>query len=261
MPSRARPDPDRAAEHLRIRPSTVTIAQHDSLFPTLLLGSNTTAMAKRIWSFRGEPRNGAIRSWSRNVARYDENCCGARMVSDTQGLIAGLTEGRERALTELYDRFGGAVYSLAFRVTGDRGAAEEISLDTFLQVWQQAARFNADQGSLQSWLFTIARSRAIDRVRAAKAVKRTQAEDSAAEQHVERPDETVELAERRRLVRQAITGLTPSQRAALELAYFEGLSHAQIAERLGEPLGTVKTRVRQAMIALRRTLGPALATP
>lgn len=183
------------------------------------------------------------------------------MVSDTEGLIAGLTEGRERALTELYDRFGGAVYSLAFRVTGDRGAAEEISLDTFLQVWQQAGRFNADQGSLQSWLFTIARSRAIDRVRAAKAVKRTQAEDSTAEQHVERPDETVELAERRRLVRQAITGLTPSQRAALELAYFEGLSHAQIAERLGEPLGTVKTRVRQAMIALRRTLGPALATP
>lgn len=183
------------------------------------------------------------------------------MASNTHDLAVALSQGRERALTELYDRFGGAVYGLAFRVTGDRGAAEEISLDTFLQVWQQAGRFNADQGSLQSWLFTIARSRAIDRVRAAKAVKRTQAEDSTAEQHVERPEETVELAERRRLVREAITGLTRSQRTALELAYFEGLSHAQIAERLGEPLGTVKTRVRQAMIVLRRTLGPALATP
>lgn len=183
------------------------------------------------------------------------------MVSETHDLAAALGEGRERALTELYDRFGGAVYSLALRVTGDRGTAEEISLDTFMQVWQQAGRFNVEQGSLQSWLFTIARSRAIDRVRAAKAVKRTHADDSTADQHVERPDETVELAERRRLVREAITGLTPAQRAALELAYFEGLSHAQIAERLGEPLGTVKTRVRQAMIALRRTLGPVLATP
>ena len=183
------------------------------------------------------------------------------MVSQADDLAAALGQGREQALGELYDRFGGAVYRLALRVTGDRGAAEEITVDTFMQVWQQAARFNADEGSLQSWLFTIARCRAIDRVRSAKAVKRTQADDTTAEQHVERPDETVELAERRRLVREAITGLTPSQRVALELAYFEGLSHAQIAERLGEPLGTVKTRVRQGMIALRRTLGPVLATP
>src|SRR5262245_21974708 len=155
------------------------------------------------------------------------------MVSEGNDLAAALSERKERALATLYDRFGGSIYRLAFRVTGDRGAAEEISLDTFMQVWQQAARFNADQGSLQSWLFRIARSRAIDRVRAAKAVKRTQAEDSTAEQHVERPDETVELAERRRLVREAMGGLSPAQRIALELAYFEGLSHAQIAERLG----------------------------
>jgi RNA polymerase sigma-70 factor (ECF subfamily) len=183
------------------------------------------------------------------------------MVSELRDLATALSAGREHALGELYDRFGGAVYNLAFRVTGDRGAAEEISLDTFLQIWQQAGRFNAEHGSLQSWLFTIARSRAIDRVRALKAVKRTHADDSTAERHVERPDETAERAERQRLVREAMSGLTPSQRTALELAYFEGLSHSQIAARLGEPLGTVKTRVRQAMIALRRTLGPVLATP
>jgi RNA polymerase sigma-70 factor (ECF subfamily) len=183
------------------------------------------------------------------------------MASQANDLAAALSQGRECALATLYDRFGGAVYSLALRVTGDRGAAEEISVDAFMQVWQQAGRFNADQGSLQSWLFTIARSRAIDRVRSAKAMKRTQAEDMTADQHVERPDETAELAERRELVRNAMAGLTPAQRVALELAYFEGLSHAQIAERLGEPLGTVKTRVRQAMISLRRALGPVLATP
>ena len=81
------------------------------------------------------------------------------MVSEANDLAAALSQGRERALATLYDHFGGAVFSLALRVTGDRGAAEEISLDTFMQVWQQAGRFNADQGSLQSWLFTIARSR------------------------------------------------------------------------------------------------------
>jgi RNA polymerase sigma-70 factor (ECF subfamily) len=183
------------------------------------------------------------------------------MVFEANDLAAALSEGRERALAELYDRFGGAVYGLALRVTGDRSAAEEISLDTFMQVWQQAQRFNAEQGTLQRWLFTIARSRAIDRVRSAKALKRTHTEDRSAEQQVERPEDMVELAERQRLVRAAMTELSPPQRAALELAYFEGLSHAQIAERLGEPLGTVKTRVRQAMTILRRSLGPMLAMP
>lgn len=193
--------------------------------------------------------------------RDNVGSCNQRMVSQGNDLAGELSEGRERALAALYDRFGGAVYGLALRMTGDRGAAEEISLDTFMQVWQQAGRFNAAQGSLQSWLFTIARSRAIDRVRSNKAMKRTQADDTTADQHVERPDETAELAERRALVRNAMADLSPPQRVALELAYFEGLSHAQIAERLGEPLGTVKTRVRQAMISLRRTLGPVLATP
>jgi RNA polymerase sigma-70 factor (ECF subfamily) len=181
-------------------------------------------------------------------------------VDRTRELEVALAQGQERALSQLYDRYGGAVYGLALRVTGDHGMAEEVSLDTFLQVWQQATRYDAEQGSLQGWLFTIARSRAIDRVRAARAAKRTQSEDHTVDEHGERPDDMAELAERRRLVRQALTELSPAQRVALELAYFEGLSHSQIADRLGEPLGTVKTRLRQAMITLRRNLGPILAT-
>jgi RNA polymerase sigma-70 factor (ECF subfamily) len=182
-------------------------------------------------------------------------------VSSLRELTAALGRQEEGALAELYDRFGGAVYSFALRLTGDRGMAEEVSLDAFLQVWQQAGRFDVTQGSVQSWLFTIARSRAIDRMRAARAAKRTHAEDAATSQRVVQPDEVAELAERQRLVRAAMASLTPVQRTALELAFFEGLSHSQIATRLGEPLGTIKTRVRQAMITLRRALGPVLALP
>jgi RNA polymerase sigma-70 factor (ECF subfamily) len=181
-------------------------------------------------------------------------------VDEMLELAAALTQGKERALTDLYDRYGSAVYGLALRITSDHGMAEEVSLDTFLQVWQQATRYNAEHGSLPSWLFTIARSRAIDRLRAQRAAKRTHSDDHLAENHGERPDDMAELAERRRLVRGAMEQLSQEQRAALELAYFEGLSHSQIAERLGEPLGTVKTRMRKAMITLRRMLGPVLTT-
>ena len=182
-------------------------------------------------------------------------------VLDMDQLVAALRARDERALAQLYDRYGGAIYGLALRVTGDSGAAEEISVDTFWQLWQQADRFDGSQGSLQNWLFTIARSRAIDRVRARVARKRTTAEDPTDVNDVRRPEEAAELVERRRLVREAMAGLSPDQRTALALAYYDGLSHSQIAERLQEPLGTVKTRIRQAMITLRRTLGPLLSTP
>ena len=181
-------------------------------------------------------------------------------MSETDELALALRRGEERALTELYDRYGGAVYHLALRITHDPGTAEEISLDSFLQIWRQADRFNADHGSLPSWLFTIARSRAIDRVRAAGAAKRTQAEDATPVTAPHQPDEIADVAERRQLVRQAMASMPPAQRTALELAYYEGLSHSQIAARLGEPLGTVKTRIRQAMYVLRRTLAPVLST-
>jgi RNA polymerase sigma-70 factor (ECF subfamily) len=182
-------------------------------------------------------------------------------VLDTDQLVSALRRHEEPALAQLYDRYGTAVYGLALRVTGDSGMAEEISLDTFWQLWQQAERFDGSQGSLQNWLFTIARSRAIDRLRQRAARKRIHAEDPTDVSDVRRPDEAAEIAQRSTLVRQAMAALSPSQRTALALAYYEGLSHSQIAERLQEPLGTVKTRIRQAMGALRRALGPLLSTP
>ncbi len=180
-------------------------------------------------------------------------------VAETDEFVLALRRGEERALVDLYERYGTAVYHLALRITRDAGAAEEISLDSFLQLWRHADRFKADQGTLSSWLFTIARSRAIDRVRAAAAAKRTPVEDPGPGSALPQPDEIADLAERQRLVRQAMSALSPAQQAALELAYYEGLSHSQIADRLGEPLGTIKTRIRQAMIILRRTLAPVLS--
>ena len=183
-------------------------------------------------------------------------------MAQAEELVLALHRGDERALSELYDRYGGAAYNLALRITRDQSTAEEISLDAFLHVWRQAARLEARRGSVASWLFTIVRSRAIDRVRARAATKRTQTEDPLTDFNVETPDEMIDLAERQRLVRRAMAQLAPAQRAALELAYYEGLSHSQIAARLGEPLGTIKTRIRQAMMLLRLALGPLLqATP
>ena len=177
---------------------------------------------------------------------------------ETDTLVAALRGRDERALADLYDRYGRTVYAVVLRFTNDAGAAEEICLDAFWQLWQQVDRFDRTQGSLLNWLLTIARSRAIDRVRARGAAKRTLAEDPTEASSVRRPDEVAELSQRRTLVRQAMDTLSPDQRAALSLAYYEGLSHSQIAARLQEPLGTVKTRIRQAMMALRRTLGPVL---
>ena len=179
-------------------------------------------------------------------------------VRETDTLVAALRGRDERALADLYDRYGRTVYAVVLRFTNDAGAAEEICLDAFWQLWQQVDRFDRTQGSLLNWLLTIARSRAIDRVRARGAAKRTLAEDPTEASSVRRPDEVAELSQRRTLVRQAMDTLSPDQRAALSLAYYEGLSHSQIAARLQEPLGTVKTRIRQAMMALRRTLGPVL---
>jgi RNA polymerase sigma-70 factor (ECF subfamily) len=180
-------------------------------------------------------------------------------VEEANELAQALRRREESAIAELYDRYGVAVYNLALRITRDPGLAEETSLDTFLQAWQQVERYDGRQGSLASWLFTIARSRSIDRLRARTASKRTQTDDPMTPPAAQ-PEEIAELAQRRQLVRAAMAGLPAAQRQALELAYDEGLSHSQIAARLGEPLGTVKTRIRQAMLVLRKQLAPVLSS-
>jgi RNA polymerase sigma-70 factor (ECF subfamily) len=172
-------------------------------------------------------------------------------------LVGRMAGGDGEALARLYDRHASLVLGLLTRMLADRGAAEEILQETFLQVWQQAQRFRAEIGRPRAWILMIARSRALDRMRSQGA--RARREDAVYRSDPVTAAEPVgtaalESSERRRSVRSALETLPHEQRQALELAFFEGLTHTQIAERLATPLGTVKSRILLGMGKLRQSL-------
>ena len=179
-------------------------------------------------------------------------------------LVARAAQGDERAIGQLYDRYGTVLYAVAYRIAGQRADAEEVVLEALAQAWREAPRFEPGRGSVAGWLTMIARSRALDLVRArsrrdritaAAAADRPGASPAMGELRPD-PGSALDHDERLRQVRQALESLSPPQRQAIELAYFEGLSQSEIAERLQEPLGTVKTRVRLGMQKLRERLRP-----
>jgi RNA polymerase sigma-70 factor (ECF subfamily) len=182
-------------------------------------------------------------------------------------LVAQAARGDERAIGALYDRYGTVLYAVAYRIVGQRADAEEVVLEAFAQAWREAPRFEADRGSVPGWLTMIARSRALDLTRARSRRERITASAAADRPDVSpgmgdaQPDpaRALDHEERRRQIGRALETLSPSQRQAIELAYFEGLSQSEIAERLQEPLGTVKTRVRLGMQKLRECLRPLLS--
>lgn len=185
-------------------------------------------------------------------------------------LVVRVAAGDEAALGELYDRFAPTLFSVAYRVSGERADAEEIVLDSFSQAWREAAKFQQERGSVIAWLTMICRSRALDLVRARRRRERlveqagagsSEAREAPAMGQSRASDQEIEQSERCRVVAHALKELPDPQRRALELAYFEGLSQSEIAERLGEPLGTVKTRVRAAMQKLRDALRPYYFEP
>jgi RNA polymerase sigma-70 factor (ECF subfamily) len=185
-------------------------------------------------------------------------------------LLDRIASGDEAALGTLYDRYAPTLYAVAYRVSGERADAEEIVLDSFAQAWREAGRFRQERGSVIAWLTMICRSRALDLVRARRRRSRlTEAAGAGSSPESEvlamgRPtpaDQETEQKERCRVVARALDTLPDSQRRALELAFYDGLSQSEIAERLGEPLGTVKTRVRTAMQKLRDALRPYYFEP
>jgi RNA polymerase sigma-70 factor, ECF subfamily len=164
--------------------------------------------------------------------------------------------GDEKALGRLYDATSPLVHGLVLRITGDAGAAEEVTGDVYLQAWRQADRYDRSRGAPTTWLLTLARSRAIDRVRQEATAKRRQAplgDEILVDDHQSPFQESAAREERER-VRAALDAIPPKQRQAIELAFYAGLSHVEIADRLKEPLGTVKTRIRQGMIKLAQLL-------
>jgi RNA polymerase sigma-70 factor (ECF subfamily) len=173
-------------------------------------------------------------------------------------LVGRLASGDLDAAGELYDRHAGKVLALARRILRDEGDAEDIVQEVFSQAWRTATRFEPGRGTVAGWLLMIARTRAIDRLRARQARPDTTGDvllETMPGNAVPPPDQVIANEQFAR-IRQGLVALPADQRTALELAYFEGLSQSEIAERLAAPLGTIKTRIRTALTTLRRSLRP-----
>lgn len=184
---------------------------------------------------------------------------GLATASDAQ-LVAAVASGSSAsggadAMGVFYDRFAPLVQAIATRMLRDRTLAEELVEDVFVELWRRAATYEPGRGSVATWIATITRSRGIDRLRAGRRHEAGRIGSSAEPTATTAEPAAAVLAdEERQVVAEALAQLTPEQRDAIELAYFEALSHQQIAERLSRPLGTVKSHIRQALIQLRQAL-------
>jgi len=177
--------------------------------------------------------------------------------TELAGLIKASSLGDEAAFAELYDATAARLFGLILRTVRDRAQAEEVTQDAYLDIWRNSSRFDPGLGSALSWLMTIGHRKAVDRVRTAEATRRRDTAYEARDQAAPF-DQTVEDAHRNldaQRVRRALNTLTDSQRGALELAYFGGYTHREVATMLDLPLGTAKTRIRDGLIRLRDTLG------
>ncbi len=182
---------------------------------------------------------------------------GARS-DDAAALIARIAQGDREAFSRFYDAFARTTFGLIRRVLRDSGPAEEVLQEVFWQVWQDASQFDPRRGSPETWLLMRAKSRAIDRLRSIRRREKTfvmPVDESVA--HAAQPwaDEPAAAVEGRGLLESALAQLPAAQRRVIELAFFEGLTQSEIAARLGEPLGTVKTRARLGLERLRGVLG------
>jgi RNA polymerase sigma-70 factor (ECF subfamily) len=184
--------------------------------------------------------------------------------SNVQGddaLVQRLQARDPQALAELYDRYGRLAYSLILRIVRDTGVAEDLVQETFLRIWNRVHGFDADKGAIGPWLLAVARNRAIDYLRSTAGRARNALEVESTDHPSLFCDMEKDLlvADKARRVKVAMERLSENQRQVIELAYFEGLSQTEMAERMGQPLGTVKTWVRAALKSLRDELGAAVA--
>ncbi len=180
-------------------------------------------------------------------------------------LLARIAQGDREAFSHFYDAFAGLALGLIRRVLRDSTACEEVLQEVFWQIWQEAARYDPRRGSPEAWVVMRAKTRAIDRLRAIRRREKTfvaPVDDAIAASASDAPAENPGVAaERRGLVRSALAGLPEPQRRVVELAFFEGLTQSEIAHRLGEPLGTVKTRARLGLERLRSLMKREGQTP
>jgi len=170
-------------------------------------------------------------------------------------LVHAIARGDERALASLYDHYSPILFGLLLRILKDRPEAEDVLQEVFLQIWQRASSFDVERGRPFTWLVTLARSRAIDRLRSTRSRERAALASAAeAPEPVADASDDAVRSEQGEAVRGALAAIPEEQRRALLLAYFDGLSQTEIAARLDQPLGTVKTRMRSGMMKLRELL-------
>ncbi len=176
-------------------------------------------------------------------------------------LLQKIGQGDRQSFEALYDRFSGVLFSTAYRVLNNREAAEDVLQDVFIQIWEKAALYDSARGKPMTWAITLTRNKSIDRLRSTQRRNRLQDdllhESETVDQFDDRSSfDAVSSVETGGLVRAAIQKLSKDQREAIELAFFSSLTQTEISERLGEPLGTVKARIRRGMMRLKELLGP-----
>lgn len=177
---------------------------------------------------------------------------------DESPLLERIAQLDQTALSQLYDRYARVLYAVAFKILGSVEEAEEVVLDVFSQVWRTAARYNSTRGRVDTWLFMLTRSRALDRLRALQRLTKavTVSVDNAMMESPSmcNPEEDLLIAERRAQVLAALAQLPQEQKQVLELAYYKGMTHVEIAAHTGKSLGTIKTRIRLGLSKLRDAL-------
>ena len=191
--------------------------------------------------------------------------CGIRPKTpekDWVGLVQAIAAGDQRALRDLYSQTQRMVFTLIVRMTGNRETAEELTLDVFHDVWRRAPAYDPAGGSVVGWILNQARSRAIDRLRFEHRKKRANTRaDGPVSAAAAGPDVAFEISEQGDRLRRALHVLTPDERQVIETAFFSELTYAEVAEKLNQPLGTVKTRIRSGLAKLRHALAGTLQEP
>lgn len=175
----------------------------------------------------------------------------SQAVTPDAELLQRIRRGDEGAMAELYDRFSAVVFSAALRVLSEASQAEDVLQEVFLQLWRNPSAFDANRGSLAAWLAVIARHRAIDHLRRRRPETDFEEVVLSVDPGLDNQAVRSEAISR---IRGVMESMSDEQRSAVEMAFFEGLTHTEIAEKTGEPLGTIKTRIRSALIAIRKAL-------
>jgi RNA polymerase sigma-70 factor, ECF subfamily len=206
--------------------------------------------ARRMPDKIPNPIGDPARSTTRATSTTEKMANGrADAASDDATLLQRVRQGDQAAMAEVFDRYGRAVYSVALRILKDTGHAEDVMQEIFFQVWRNSDSFVQGRGSLGAWLVVVARNRSIDLLRRRKPT------DSVEDVVLTSPCNLASEAEHNAMiekVQKVLKDLPEEQQRSMELAFFEGLSHSEIAEKTGDPLGTVKTRIRLALITLRK---------